>query len=160
MTFYWLFLLSCTKEPIAKIGDMAQEFTLPELTGGHITLSQLRGKNIFIFFWNEGCVFCQTDNIVSVNDIFIKGKKVGLEVFSINIAEPIGDVREFVKQKGLIFPVLLDRDANVTRKKFGVYVVPTLFLIGKDGAIKDKAYGYLSQDGLWRFVDPYLKGGS
>jgi peroxiredoxin len=88
-----------------------------------------------------------------VNDIFLKGKG---KVFSINIAEPKGDVREFVKQKGLIFPVLLDRDAKVTRKKYGVYMVPTLFLIGKDGMIKEKAYGHLSKEALWQFVNPYL----
>jgi hypothetical protein len=88
-----------------------------------------------------------------------KGKNVlgkGLVVFSINIAEPKGDVREFVKQKGLIFPVLLDRDAKVTRKKYGVYMVPTLFLVGKDGVIKEKAYGHLSKEALWQFVNPYL----
>jgi hypothetical protein len=99
-----------------------------------------KGKNVFIFFWTQGCVFW--------------GK--GLVVFSINIAEPKGDVREFVKQKGLIFPVLLDRDAKVTRKKYGVYMVPTLFLVGKDGVIKEKAYGHLSKEALWQFVNPYL----
>ena len=156
--FIFMFQAGCSKEPVAKVGDVAQDFTLPSLTGEEITLSKFKGKNVFIFFWTEGCVFCQTDNIVKVNDIFLKGKEAGLEVFSINIAEPIGDAREFAKQKGLIFPVLLDRDASVTRKKFGVYVVPTLYLIGKDGVIKDKAYGYLSEEGLQSFVNPYLKG--
>jgi len=142
---------------VVKIGDVAQDFTLPSLSGEEVTLSQFKGKNVFIFFWTQGCVFCQTDNIVHVNDIFLKGKEKGLEVFSINIAGPIGDVREFVKQKGLIFPTLLDRDASVTRKKCGVYMVPTLFIIGKDGVIKEKAYGYLTGEALWEFVNPYLK---
>ncbi len=156
ITLFFFFQGGCSKEPVAKVGDMAQDFTLPSLTGEEITLSEFKGKNVFIFFWTEGCVFCQTNNIVKVNDIYLKGKETGLEVFSINIAEPIGDAREFAKQKGLIFPILLDRDASVTRKKFGVYVVPTLYLIGKDGVIKDKAYGYLSEDGLMTFVKPYL----
>ena len=153
-----LFLWGCTEAPVVKQGDVAQDFTLPTLAGENVTLSQFKGKNVFIFFWTQGCVFCQTDNIRHVNEIFLKGKKAGLEVFSINIAESKGDVREFVKQKGLIFPVLLDRDAKVTRKKYGVYMVPTLFLIGKDGVIKEKAYGYLTKEALWQFVNPYLKG--
>jgi peroxiredoxin len=117
--------LGCSEEPVVRIGDVAQDFTLPSLAGENVTLSQFKGKK-------------------------------GLIVFSINIAEPKGDVREFVKQKGLIFPVLLDRDAKVTRKKYGVYMVPTLFLIGKDGMIKEKAYGHLSKEALWQFVNPYL----
>jgi len=145
---------------VVKIGDVAQDFTLPSLSGEEVTLSQFKGKNVFIFFWTQGCVFCQTRNIVLVNDIYLKGKETGLEVFSVNIAEPKGDVREFAKQKGLIFPILLDRDASVTREKFGVYLVPTLFLIGKDGLIKEKAYGYLTEEALWEFVNPYLKESS
>jgi peroxiredoxin len=150
--------LGCSEAPVVKIGDVAQDFTLPSLAGENVTLSGFKGKNVFIFFWTQGCVFCQTDNIRHVNEIFLRGKKAGLEVFSINIAESKGDVREFVKQKGLIFPVLLDRDAKVTRKKYGVYMVPTLFLVGKDGIIKEKAYGYLTKEALCQFVNPYLKG--
>lgn len=160
ITLFFMFQAGCSKEPVAKVGDVAQDFTLPSLTGEELTLSQFKGKNVFIFFWTQGCVFCQTRSIVLVNDIYLKGKETGLEVFSVNIAEPKGDVSEFAKQKGLIFPILLDRDASVTRKKFGVYVVPTLFLIDKDGVIKEKAYGYLTEEALWSFVNPYLQGNS
>lgn len=147
----------CSKEEVGRIGQSPQDFTLEELHGRRrVSLSDYRGKNVFIFFWTEGCVFCQTNNIVIVNDIFLKGKMTGLEVFSINIAEPRGDVAEFVQQKGLIFPTLMDKDASVTRRIFGVYVVPTLFIIDTNGVIKDKAYGYLSEKGLWDFVNPYL----
>ena len=158
ITLFLMSYVGCSKEPVAKIGDVAQDFTLPSLTGEEITLSRFKGKNVFIFFWTQGCVFCQTRNIVIVNDIYLKGKQAGLDVFAINIAEPIGKVREFGKQKGLIFPILLDRDASVATKKCGIYVVPTLFLIDKDGIIKDKAYGQLTEEALWSFVNPYLKG--
>jgi len=158
--FILLFLLSlsgCQKEPAVKIGDIAPDFTLPTLEGREITLSQFKGKNIFLLFWTQGCVFCQTRNIVIVNDIYLKGQHTGLVVFTINIAESKGEVAEFVRQKGLIYPVLMDRDASVSRKKFGVYVVPTLFIIGNDGIIKEKVYGYLTEQALLDFVGPYLK---
>lgn len=146
----------CSKEEVGRIGQMIQDFNLEELQGRRISIGDYKGKNVFIFFWTEGCVFCQTNNIVIVNDIFLKGKMTGLEVLSINIAEPKGDVAEFAQQKGLIFPVLMDKDASVTRRIFGVYVVPTLYIIDRTGVIKDKAYGYLSEQGLWDFVNPYL----
>lgn|GEM_PF-891100 len=146
----------CSKEELGRIGQAIPDFTLEELQGRHISFGNYKGKNVFIFFWTEGCVFCQTNNILIVNDIFLKGKMTGLEVISINIAEPKGDVAEFVRQKGLIFPVLMDKDASVTRRIFGVYVVPTLFIIDENSMVKDKAYGYLSEQGLWEFVKPYL----
>jgi len=152
-----LSLGGCEKEPVAKIGDVAPDFTLPTLGGQEITLSQFKGENIFLLFWTQGCVFCQTRGIIMVNDIYRKGQQSGLVVFSINVAESKGEVAEFVRQKGLIYPVLMDRDASVSRKKFGVYVVPTLFIIGKDGLIKEKVYGYLTEQALLDFVEPYLK---
>ena len=158
--FILLFLLSsggCGKEPVAKIGDVAPDFTLPTLEGQEITLGQYKEKNIFLLFWTQGCVFCQTRSIVLVNDIYTKGQQSGLIVFSINVAESKGDVAQFVRQKGLIYPVLMDRDGSVSRKKFGVYVVPTLFIIGKDGLIKEKVYGHVTEQALLDFVEPYLK---
>ena len=158
--FILLFLLSsggCGKEPVAKIGDVAPDFTLPTLEGQEITLGQYKEKNIFLLFWTQGCVFCQTRSIILVNDIYTKGQQSGLIVFSINVAESKGDVAQFVRQKGLIYPVLMDRDGSVSRKKFGVYVVPTLFIIGKDGLIKEKVYGHVTEQALLDFVEPYLK---
>ncbi len=150
---------SCEREPIAKVGDVAQDFTLPTLEGHLVTLSHFKGKKIFLFFWTQGCVFCQTRNVIHVNEIYLKGQKEDLVVLSVNIAESKGEVAEFVRQKGLIYPILMDRDARVTRKKYGVYIVPTLFIIGKDGLIKDKVYGYMSEQALFDFINPYLKKG-
>lgn len=156
--FLFLFSLGgCGKEPVAKIGDVAPNFTLPTLEGQEITLGQFKGKDIFLLFWTQGCVFCQTRSIILVNDIYTKGQQSGLIVFSINVAESKGDVSQFVRQKGLIYPVLMDRDGSVSRKKFDVYVVPTLFIIGKDGVIKEKVYGYVTEKALLVFVEPYVK---
>jgi cytochrome c biogenesis protein CcmG/thiol:disulfide interchange protein DsbE len=151
------FLGGCGKEPAAKIGDVAPDFTLPTLGGQEITLGQYNGKNIFLLFWTQGCVFCQTRGIIMVNDIYRQGQQSELVVLSINVAESKGEVAEFVRQRGLTYPVLMDRDASVSRKKYGVYVVPTLFIIGKDRMIKEKVYGYLTEQALLDFVEPYLK---
>ena len=150
-------LWGCQKEPVANLGDAAQDFTLPTLDGQPITLSQFRGKRIFLLFWTQGCVFCQTRSITLVNDIYLMGQKTDLVVLTINMAGSKGDVSEFVRQKKLIFPVLLDRDASMSRKKFSVYVLPTLFIIGRDGLIKEKAYGYLTEQALLDLVGPYVK---
>jgi len=147
----------CEKEPVAKVGDLAQDFTLLTLDGQLTTLSHFKGKKVFLFFWTQGCVFCQTRSIILVNDIYLKGQQKDLVVLSVNIAESKGEVSEFVRQKGLIYPVLMDRDASVTRKKYGVYIVPTLFIVGKDGVIKEKVYGYMSEQALLDFVEPYLR---
>ena len=63
---------------------------------------------------------------------------------------------EFVKKKGLIIPVLLDRDGNVSRKGYGVYILPAMFLIDRKGIIRNKAIGLFDKKALMDFVSPYL----
>ncbi len=152
-----LFPWGCGKEPVAKIGDVAPDFTLPTLDGQEIRLGRYIGKDIFLLFWTQGCVFCQTRGMIMVNDIYRQGQQSDLVVLSINVAESKGEVAEFVRQKGLTYPVLMDKDASVSRNKYGVYVVPSLFIVGKDGMIKEKVYGYLTEKALLDFVEPYLK---
>jgi len=149
--------LGCEKEPVAKVGDVAPNFSLLTLNGQRVSLNQFRGKNVFLLFWTQGCVFCQTRNILMVNDIYLEGKETDLSVLAINIGESKGEVAEFVRQKKLIFPVLLDGNASVSRKNYSVYIVPTLFIIGKDGVIREKVYGYLTEKALMDFVQPYLR---
>jgi len=148
--------LGCTKEEKARIGDLAKDFSLPALNGQTISLRQFKGQNVFLFFWSSGCVFCQTRQIVHVNEIYQQGRQSNLTVLAVNIAESKGDVAEFVKQKELIFPVLLDRDASVSRRKYDVYIVPTLFVIDPEGRIREKVSGFLTQETLFAFLAPYL----
>jgi peroxiredoxin len=155
----WITCPGCAGEEKARIGDVAQNFSLPDLTGRVISLDRFQGQNVFLFFWTSGCVFCQTRQIVHVNEIYQQGRRANLAVLSINIAESKGDVSEFVKQKGLIFPVLLDRDASVSRNKYDVYIVPTLFIIGPEGRIREKVSGFLTQETLVAFLAPYLAKG-
>jgi peroxiredoxin len=139
-----------------RIGEAAPDFTLPALDGTNITLSRLKGKKVLLLFWTQGCVFCQTRHILSVNEVYRKGKASGLEVLSINIAESKGTVARYVSEKRLIFPVLLDRYGSVSRKKFAVYLVPALFIIDQNGLIREKFSGYLTEETLHQFIHSYL----
>jgi cytochrome c biogenesis protein CcmG/thiol:disulfide interchange protein DsbE len=56
----------------------------------------------------------------------------GLAVWAINIAEPPARVAEWVRQRGLTMPVLLDADGTVTRA-YRVTATPTVVLVGRDG---------------------------
>ncbi|GAC1343592.1 MAG: hypothetical protein NVSMB27_03650 [Ktedonobacteraceae bacterium] len=42
-----------------KVGELAPEFSLPDLTGKPVSLSDYRGSKTVVLFWNPGCGFCQ-----------------------------------------------------------------------------------------------------
>jgi peroxiredoxin len=153
-----LLLCGCEQVPVLGRGQAAPDFTLRNLEGAEVTLSRFKGRNVCLFFWNRGCPLCETDRMDQLNRVYLRGRRAGLDVISINIAEAAGDVGAFARKRRLIFPILLDPEARVTRKRYGVYVVPTLYLIGKDGMIMDKAYGYLTEEALEDFVRPSMEG--
>lgn len=49
-----ILLLAVTQLPAAGVGDMAPDFTLSGLEGEEITLSDLRGKVVYIFWFGYG----------------------------------------------------------------------------------------------------------
>jgi hypothetical protein len=49
-----MLLLAVTQLPAAGVGDMAPDFTLSGLEGEEITLSDLRGKVVYIFWFGYG----------------------------------------------------------------------------------------------------------
>jgi len=149
-------LQGCGRDTPLKIGDRAPGFSLPSLTGEMVTLNRFRGKNIFLLFWNQGCVFCQTRDIIAVNAIYLKGRQTGLVVLAVNVGESKGDVANFVREKELTYPVLLDRDGSVSRKTYKVYLVPALFIINKEGIVEKRLSGYITVQSLLDFAAPYL----
>jgi hypothetical protein len=61
-------------------------------------------------------------------------------VVAVNIQEPRARVAEWARANGISVRVALDADARVARQ-YEVTVTPTVFLVGRDGALVAKALG-------------------
>ncbi len=47
------------RPPVPAIGELAPDFSLPDLDGNVVHLSDLRGSSTLLVFWRPGCSFCQ-----------------------------------------------------------------------------------------------------
>ncbi|PYN22922.1 MAG: hypothetical protein DMD99_15465 [Candidatus Rokuibacteriota bacterium] len=61
-----------------------------------------------------------------------KGK--GLEILLVNFREKPDHVRQVVRERGYVAPVLLDESGDVTGKAYGVWGPPTAYLIDREWA--------------------------
>lgn len=134
---------SCTKgKKQAMKGDEAPDFTLSDLNGSDVRLSDLRGKVVLIEFWATWCPPCR-ESIPAMNEIYKRYNEKGLVILGIsvdkgqNVAE---DIRAFVKEYSILYPVLID-SKNINNL-YGVYSIPTTFLIDKDGKVILKNIGF------------------
>ena len=66
----------------------------------------------------------------------------GLVVLAVNMTDQdsLSDVRDFVTQHQLTFPIALDRQGRVSRQ-YRITGLPTSFMVGPDGVIRSVVVG-------------------
>lgn len=118
----------------SRTGFQAPDFTLPDLTGAEHSLSDYRGKVVFLNVWATWCPPCR-DEMPSMNRLHEHYAADGLVVLAVAEDEgPQQIVEEFASSLGLRFPILLD-PRGVVPPLFGVTGYPETFLIDRSGKI-------------------------
>lgn len=139
------------KEIIARngieIGKSAPDFKLTKLDGTNVKLSDLKGKKVILNFWATWCGPCQQE--MPDMEAFYKEHKENVEILAVNYtpSEKGGGeekVSNFIKEKGITFPVLLDKNIDVTTA-YKVITIPTSYFIDTKGVIQDKFIGPMTQ---------------
>ncbi len=125
----------------------AEQFTLTNIKGANVSLSDYKGKSIIINFWATWCVPCIKE--MPMIDRFYRAKKNdGLEVLMINIKESKSIVTNFIERNGYSFQVLLDKSGEVS-EKFQVFGLPSTYFIDRQGIIQNSHMGGLTKEILY-----------
>ena len=127
-------------------GDVAPAFSALTRGGGKISLAELNGKNVILYFYPKDDTSGCTKEACAFRDDFAAFKKRGAVILGVS-PDPVKSHDKFVKKYSLPFTLLADEDKKIVeaygvwgqktfwgRKYLGVYRVT--FLIGPDGRIK------------------------
>jgi peroxiredoxin len=114
---------------VPKMGEQAPDFSLPDVTGKTIRLSNYRGSKMLLLFWDPGCGFCQQmlDDLKAWEAQPPKGAPKLLVVSSGNA--------ETNSALGLRSRVLLDQSGMSVGSKFGANGTPMAVLVDARGRI-------------------------
>jgi thioredoxin-dependent peroxiredoxin len=108
-----------------KVGDKAPDFTLPTDGGGSISLKELKGKTVVLYFYprddTPGC----TAEACAFRDSLRDFSKVEAEVVGIS-RDSVASHDKFKKKFKLPFPLASDEDGNVT-EAYGVWVEKSMY---------------------------------
>jgi thiol-disulfide isomerase/thioredoxin len=118
----------------------APAFTLPDLNGMEVHLSELRGKVAMLFFWATWLPDCRKE-LPSVNRIASELKGKGLELVMIAFREDPELVRRTVKERGYTGRVLLDESGDTTGRVYGVFGTPTVYFVDRQGNLVGRLVG-------------------
>ena len=129
-----------------KEGDAAPAFSAITNGGGKISLAELKGKNVILYFYPKDDIFGCTKEVCGFRDDFAAFKKRGAVILGVS-PDSVKSHDKFVKKYSLPFTLLADEDKKIVeaygvwgektfwgRKYLGTYRVT--FLIGPDGRIK------------------------
>ena len=120
-------------------GMAIKDFTLLMLDGTNFTLSQQRGKVVFLNFWAAWCPPCRNE-MPSMEALHQKLKNKGLEMVAVNLGDSRNDVSSFMKQNNLSFSVVLD-SRKTTGSMYGIRSIPTTYIIDKRGLVVGRRIG-------------------
>jgi len=115
------------------------EIRLNDMHGKTVSLSDFRGKIVFLNFWTTWCPTCRIE-MPSMEKLHQKFKDGDFALVTINLQESASRVKEFFKEFKLTFTALLDADGEVGIM-FGINQIPTTYILDKQGRIIGKALG-------------------
>lgn len=131
-------------------GKQAPEFTLEDLSGQQISLSDLQGKVVLLNFWATWCGPCRIEMPALQSRHEQYPEK--LSVVGLNFDEPKENVVAFAEEFGLTFTILLDPGGEI-QNEYRIRGYPTTVFLDENGIVQIVHIGIMSEDQL----DDYLQ---
>ena len=127
-------------------GSLAPDFSLFNLEGEQITLSELRGHPLMINLWATWCAPCRIE-MPHIQDRFERYADEGFLVLAVDFDEPANLVAGFRDELGLTFDILLDPGAEV-QELYRNRNYPSTFFVDENGVIQVQHIGLMTEGQL------------
>lgn len=129
---------------LLEVGDTPPDFTLRDLDGNPVSLSDFQGQPVIVNFWATWCAPCRIE-MPELQAAFEKYRDDGLVILALDQDEPEDTVRSFFyDEMGLTFTPLLDVGGDVA-ERYRVFNFPSTFFIDPDGVITAIHRGPMAQ---------------
>lgn len=131
-------------------GDPAPDFTLPDADGNEVSLSDLRGRKVIVYFYPAAMTPGCTKQACDFRDSLASLQAAGYEVLGISPDKP-AKLATFRERDAVTFPLLSDADRSVL-EAYGAYgektmygktsmgVIRSTFVIDENGTIELAQY--------------------
>ncbi|RFS22822.1 TlpA family protein disulfide reductase [Chitinophaga silvatica] len=119
-----------------KVGEVAKDFSLPDVNGKSVSLSSFKGKYVLVDFWASWCGPCRQEN-PNVVSAYNQYKNKNFTVLGVSLDKSKDKWLQAIKDDGLAWPQVSDLkqwDAAVV-SLYGINSIPTNMLLDPQGKI-------------------------
>jgi cytochrome c biogenesis protein CcmG/thiol:disulfide interchange protein DsbE len=135
----------------------APALDLPPLEGSPAkSVADYRGQVVVLNVWASWCVPCREESPLlerwHKKMTPQKGTVLGVDVLDID-----SDARSFIREYGLTYPHLRDKEGDQVRSEYGVIGYPETFVIDRQGRLRAIARGPVDDAWMTKHVEPLLE---
>lgn len=132
------------------------DFTVKDIAGKDVLLSQYQGQVVLLNFWATWCVPCKRE-IPALTALYRDYKKRGFVVLGVSVDSEIRAIKPFAREMKMNYPVLVGAGREDLSKAFGPFIgFPTSVLVARDGKICVRHVGVVSKAQLERQIGALL----
>jgi cytochrome c-type biogenesis protein len=144
----------------------AIDFTLTDQYGNKHTLSDYKGKVVFLNFWATWCPPCR-EEMPHIEELYTTYGQNNDEVIFLGVANPKTDayphnqdvekdeIATFLQDNGYTFPTVFDETGEFFNQ-YAISAFPTTFMITKEGNIYGYVPGMLTKDMMQNIIEQTL----
>jgi peroxiredoxin len=127
-------------EPEARQANL--DFTLEDMNGNQVTLSDYLGQVVLLDFWATWCGPCKFE-IPGFIDLVNEYGPQGFRALGFAVDEPVSVLRPYAEEMGMNYPVLVGTGREDVQDAYGPLVgLPTTFIIDREGRICQAHAGF------------------
>ncbi len=121
-----------------EVGDRAPNFTLPDLSGKSVSLSDFRGHVVILDFWASWCPPCRA-SMPTLHKYYEEFKDRGLVLLGVSLDRSAEDARSFLEANGYHDLIALWGSVSASQgvaREYGIYGIPHTFVLDPNGVIR------------------------
>ncbi|GAB6876964.1 TlpA family protein disulfide reductase [Thermaerobacter litoralis] len=144
--------------PVVAPGTPAPDFTLRELEGRPVSLSNFRGKVVFLNFWASWCYPCRQE-MPEIRKL-VDRMPDDVVVVGVTTSDPASpdEIKAYVEENGYDWVFVYDEGSRVGRQYRIVYL-PTSYFIDPDGVVRARHIGPMTAEQMERYIQQARPGG-